>query len=111
MKSKMSRFDFEKMKRSGSKVTWVKAYDYPTASFAEQADMDMILVGDSLGMCVYGYTGTIPVTMDQCIVTVQGFKVHGSEVEELALFEHGFQVSVHLRSYLERRNRVPATTP
>jgi 3-methyl-2-oxobutanoate hydroxymethyltransferase len=67
MKSKMSRFDFERMKRSGSKVTWVTAYDYPTASFAEQAGMDMILVGDSLGMCVYGYTGTIPVTMDQCI--------------------------------------------
>lgn len=67
MKSKMSRFDFEKMKKSGSKVTWVTAYDYPTASFAEQAGLDMILVGDSLGMCVYGYTGTIPVTMDQCI--------------------------------------------
>ena len=67
MKSKMSRFDFEKMKRSGSKATWVTAYDYPTASFAEQAGMDMILVGDSLGMCVYGYAGTIPVTMDQCI--------------------------------------------
>jgi 3-methyl-2-oxobutanoate hydroxymethyltransferase len=67
MKSKMSRLDFEKMKRSGSKVTWVTAYDYPTASFAEQAGLDMILVGDSLGMCVYGYAGTIPVTMDQCI--------------------------------------------
>jgi 3-methyl-2-oxobutanoate hydroxymethyltransferase len=67
MKPKMSRFDFEKMKRTGSKMTWVTAYDYPTASFAEQAGLDMILVGDSLGMCVYGYAGTIPVTMDQCI--------------------------------------------
>lgn len=67
MKTKMTRFDFERMKRSGSKATWVTAYDYPTASFSEQAGMDMILVGDSLGMCVYGYAGTIPVTMDQCI--------------------------------------------
>jgi 3-methyl-2-oxobutanoate hydroxymethyltransferase len=67
MKPKMSRFDFERMKRTGSKTTWVTAYDYPTASFAEQAGLDMILVGDSLGMCVYGYAGTIPVTMDQCI--------------------------------------------
>jgi 3-methyl-2-oxobutanoate hydroxymethyltransferase len=67
MKPKMSRFDFERMKATGSKVTWVTAYDYPTASFAEQADLDMILVGDSLGMCVYGYAGTIPVTMEQCI--------------------------------------------
>jgi 3-methyl-2-oxobutanoate hydroxymethyltransferase len=48
-------------------VVWITAYDYWTAQFAEQADMDMILVGDSLGMCIYGYEGTIPVTMDQCI--------------------------------------------
>ena len=67
MKRKMSRFDLEKMKQSKQIVTWVTAYDYPTATFAEQADMDMILVGDSLGMCVYGYEGTVPVTMDQCI--------------------------------------------
>jgi 3-methyl-2-oxobutanoate hydroxymethyltransferase len=45
------------------------SYDFPTAQFAEKAGMDMILVGDSMGMCVYGYTGgTMPVTMDQCIV-------------------------------------------
>ena len=67
MKKKLSRFDLENMKRSGKILTWVTAYDYPTATFAEQADMDMILVGDSLGMCVYGYEGTVPVTMDQCI--------------------------------------------
>ncbi len=67
MKKKLSRFDFENMKKARKIVTWVTAYDYPTATFAEQADMDMILVGDSLGMCVYGYEGTVPVTMDQCI--------------------------------------------
>jgi 3-methyl-2-oxobutanoate hydroxymethyltransferase len=55
------------MKLSKKKVVWITAYDYSTAQFAEQADMDMILVGDSLGMCIYGYEGTIPVTMDQCI--------------------------------------------
>jgi 3-methyl-2-oxobutanoate hydroxymethyltransferase len=55
------------MKDSGEKAVWITAYDYWTASFAEEAGMDMILVGDSLGMCVYGYAGTIPVTMDQCI--------------------------------------------
>ncbi len=56
------------MKKRGEKITWLTAYDYPTAQFAEAAGMDMLLVGDSLGMCVYGYEGTIPVTMDQCIV-------------------------------------------
>lgn len=64
---KHTRFDLQKMKEAGQAVVWITAYDYWTAKFAEQAGMDMILVGDSLGMCVYGYSGTIPVTMDQCI--------------------------------------------
>ena len=60
--------DFYRMKAAGEKVTWLTAYDFPTAEFAEAAGIDMLLVGDSLGMCVYGYPNTIPVTMDQCIV-------------------------------------------
>jgi 3-methyl-2-oxobutanoate hydroxymethyltransferase len=59
--------DFYAMKQRGEKITFLTAYDYPTAQFAEAAGMDMLLVGDSLGMCVYGYKGTIPVTMDQMI--------------------------------------------
>ena len=60
--------DFKEMKRKGEKIVWLTAYDYPTAQFAEAAGIDMLLVGDSLGMCVYGYAGTVPVTMDQCLV-------------------------------------------
>lgn len=60
--------ELHQMKRAGEKITWLTAYDYPTATFEEAAGVDMILVGDSLGMCVYGYPGTVPVTMDQCIV-------------------------------------------
>jgi len=67
MKKKLTRFDLQEMKVSRKKAVWITAYDYWTAQFAEQAGMDMILVGDSLGMCIYGYEGTIPVTMDQCI--------------------------------------------
>lgn len=59
--------DFYRMKREGEKITFLTAYDYPTAQFAEAAGLDMLLVGDSLGMCVYGYPGTVPVVMDQCI--------------------------------------------
>ncbi|RJO67989.1 MAG: 3-methyl-2-oxobutanoate hydroxymethyltransferase [Myxococcales bacterium] len=59
--------EFMKMKQDGQKIAWLTAYDFPTAQFAEAAGLDMLLVGDSLGMCVYGYPGTIPVTMDQCI--------------------------------------------
>jgi len=61
--------DFQRMKQEGQKVAWLTSYDFPTAQLAEKAGVDMILVGDSMGMCVYGYPGgTIPVTMDQCIV-------------------------------------------
>ena len=67
MKKKLTRFDLQKMKTEGRKAVWVTAYDYITAQLAEEAGMDMLLVGDSLGMAVYGYSGTVPVTMDQCI--------------------------------------------
>lgn len=59
--------EFYAMKKRGEQITFLTAYDYPTAQFAEAAGLDMLLVGDSLGMCVYGYRGTIPVTMDQMI--------------------------------------------
>jgi len=67
-KKKHSIHTLQEMKRSGEKIAWLTAYDFPTAQFAEAAGLDMLLVGDSLGMCVYGYEGTVPVTMDQCIV-------------------------------------------
>ena len=68
MKKKLTRFDFQEMKNKGEQCVWVTAYDYPTAAFAEKAGMDMLLVGDSMGMVVFGYDGTVPVTMDQCIM-------------------------------------------
>jgi 3-methyl-2-oxobutanoate hydroxymethyltransferase len=67
MTRKKTIHDFYAMKKAGEKVTWLTAYDFPTAQFAQAAGLDMLLVGDSLGMCVYGYNGTVPVTMDQCI--------------------------------------------
>jgi len=67
VKKKLTRFDLQKMKEDGNKAVWITAYDYWTAQFGEQAGMDMLLVGDSMGMCIYGYEGTVPVTMDQCI--------------------------------------------
>lgn len=67
MPKKKMIHEFYEMKRSGDKITFLTAYDYPTAQFAETAGLDMLLVGDSLGMCVYGYSGTVPVVMDQMI--------------------------------------------
>ncbi|MBC8418395.1 MAG: 3-methyl-2-oxobutanoate hydroxymethyltransferase [Desulfobacterales bacterium] len=66
-RKKLTVLDLQEMKERGDRVVWVTAYDFITAQLAEQAGIDMLLVGDSLGMCIYGYDGTIPVTMDQCI--------------------------------------------
>lgn len=74
MTKKKTISDFVKMKREKQQVAWITAYDYPTASFAGQAGMDMILVGDSLGMVVLGYQGTNPVTMDDCISHCQAVR-------------------------------------
>ena len=74
MAKKKSILDLIKMKKEGEQVAWITAYDFPTAMFAEQAGMDMILVGDSLGMVILGYSGTIPVTMEDCISHCQAVR-------------------------------------
>ena len=74
MAKKKSILDFMKMKQEGDQVAWVTAYDFPTAMFVEQAGMDMILVGDSLGMVTLGYKGTIPVTMEDCLSHCQAVR-------------------------------------
>ncbi|MFM8319404.1 MAG: 3-methyl-2-oxobutanoate hydroxymethyltransferase [Chloroflexota bacterium] len=51
----------------GVPITWLTCYDYPTAYLQDQAGMDMILVGDSLGMTMLGYDSTLPVTMEDMI--------------------------------------------
>jgi len=62
---KKSVLNFHEMKKKGEKITYLTAYDFPMASFVEKAGIDMILVGDSAGMVVHGYSGTVPMTMDQ----------------------------------------------
>ncbi|MDH5386494.1 MAG: 3-methyl-2-oxobutanoate hydroxymethyltransferase, partial [Candidatus Aminicenantes bacterium] len=54
-------------KENGEKIVALTAYDFPTARLVEEAGIDMILVGDSLGMVVLGYENTIPVTMDEML--------------------------------------------
>ena len=73
-RAKKSRLDLVEMKKKGQQVAWVTAYDFPMASFAEQAGMDMILVGDSLGMVVLGYEDTVPVTMEECLIACKAVR-------------------------------------
>lgn len=58
---------FKKMKKDGTPIAFLTAYDYPSAQLAEEAGVDAILIGDSLGNVVLGYDSTIPVTLDDMI--------------------------------------------
>ncbi len=66
--------DLYKMKEKGEQAVWIVVYDAIFAGYAEGAGMDMILCGDSMGMAVYGWEGTTPVTMDMSIAHCQAVR-------------------------------------
>ena len=64
---------YDKM-RKGMPITMITCYDYPMADLVEKAGVDMVLVGDSMGMTILGYDSTLPVTQDVMIPHVQAVR-------------------------------------
>jgi 3-methyl-2-oxobutanoate hydroxymethyltransferase len=67
-------------KAKGEKMTFLTAYDYPFAILEQKAGIDVILVGDSMGMVVLGYDSTLPVTMDLMIPHVKAVRLGAPDV-------------------------------
>jgi 3-methyl-2-oxobutanoate hydroxymethyltransferase len=65
--AKLPITELQERKKRGPKITMLTAYDYPAARIVDQAGMDLILVGDSLGMVCLGYPDTVSVTMEEMI--------------------------------------------
>src|SRR4029453_8563418 len=61
-------------RKGGTKLTMISLYDYPFARLAEQTGIDLLLVGDSLGMVVQGRDSTIPVTLNDIIYHTQAVR-------------------------------------
>jgi len=64
---KVTILDLQKMKDSGEKITMLTAYDYPTARMLDEAGVDVLLIGDSVGNVMMGYENTLPVTIDDMV--------------------------------------------
>ncbi|MGE5677795.1 MAG: 3-methyl-2-oxobutanoate hydroxymethyltransferase [Pseudomonadota bacterium] len=63
-KRKVTISDLKEMKKNGKKFKMITVYDYQMASMVDRSEVELILVGDSLGMIIQGYEGTTPVTME-----------------------------------------------
>jgi len=61
-------------KEKGEKLACLTAYDYPTARIVDEAGVDIILVGDSIGNVIHGYGNTIPVTLDEILSALKAVK-------------------------------------
>lgn len=67
MSRKKTIIDIHKMKHDGEKITMLTCYDYPTARIMDSCGIDIMLVGDSVGVVFSGYENTLPVTMEEML--------------------------------------------
>ena len=92
--------DLQAKREQGKPITMVTAYDYPTAKLIDQSGIDLILVGDTLGMVVLGYESTIPVTVEDMIhhgkAVVRGAKrAHVVIDMPFGSYQEGWQQALH----------------
>jgi 3-methyl-2-oxobutanoate hydroxymethyltransferase len=73
-RKKMTITDLYALREKGEKISWLTAYDFPSAQFMEEAGIEMILVGDSAAMTMHGHPDTMPITMDEMVSHAKAVK-------------------------------------
>lgn len=97
--------DIKERKKSGGKITMLTAYDYPMALLVDRAGIDIILVGDSLGMVVLGYKDTVSVTMEEMLHHVKA--VSGAVQRALVIGDMPFgSYNVSIKDAIYNANRM-----
>ncbi|MFD1955698.1 3-methyl-2-oxobutanoate hydroxymethyltransferase [Paenibacillus thailandensis] len=101
MRKRLTIADLKKMKQEKNRISMLTAYDYPAAKLAEEAGIDIILVGDSLGNVVLGYDTTIPVTLEDMIYHTRAVArgaVHTFIVTDMPFMTYGIGRESTLRN-------------
>ena len=92
---KVSAPSLRSSKQRGERLVCLTAYDYPTARIVDEAGIDVILVGDSLGNVVLGYGNTVPVTLEEILIHLKGSATCGST--RIACGRHALRYVSHWR--------------
>ncbi len=100
-RKKINILKLQNKKKRGQPISMLTAYDYPSAQMVDEAEIDMILVGDSVGMVVLGYDNTIPVTMEEmlhhCRAVARGTK-YAFTVGDLPFMSYQVDVAEAVRN-------------
>lgn len=98
---KITTLRLQEMKQKREKITVLTAYDYATAKLVDEAGVDVVLIGDSLGMVILGYDSTLPVTMDDMLhhtkAVARGTR-HALVVSDMPFMSYHVSVSESVRN-------------
>jgi len=93
---KLTAFDIQKLKNKGKKITMLTAYDYTLATIFDEANIDILLVGDTMGQAIYGADTTLEVTLEMsirhCQAVSRGAKNYSLVIGDMPFLSYGITI-------------------